>query len=106
MKNLKLKYSDHYDWLYPVPGDWHLMKTAAEVSGFKIFASKCGHKGDINQWQDLHNILTACYEALFRQAIEEFLRRTRRKIPKHFGNGWKNYVEVNITKFVGFGHRC
>ena len=74
MKNLKLKYPDHYDWLYPVPSDWHLMKTAAEVlkhiiadGGFKIFASQCGHKGDINQWQDLRNILTACYEALFRR---------------------------------------
>ena len=32
MKNLKVKYySDHYDWMYPVPGDWHLMKTAADV---------------------------------------------------------------------------
>ena len=86
MKNLKLKYPDHYDWLYPVPGDWHLMKTAAEVlkhimadGGFKIFASKCGHKGEINQWQDLHNILTACYEALFREAMEEFSKTDKEK---------------------------
>ena len=49
MKNLKSKYPDQYDWLYPVPGDWHIMKTAAEVikyvlndGGFKVFASKCG----------------------------------------------------------------
>ena len=31
MKNLKNKYSDHYDWMYPVPGDWHIMKTSTEV---------------------------------------------------------------------------
>ena len=31
MKNLKNKYSDHYKWMYPVPGDWHIMKTSAEV---------------------------------------------------------------------------
>lgn len=49
------KYPDEYDWLYPVPGDWHIMKTAAEVlkmvlndGGFKVFAAKYGHKGDIS----------------------------------------------------------
>ena len=31
IKNLKSKYPDQYKWLYPVPGDWHIMKTAAEV---------------------------------------------------------------------------
>ena len=47
MKNLKLKYPDHYDWLYPISGNWHLMKTAPEVlkhimadGWFKIFPSK------------------------------------------------------------------
>ena len=79
MKNLKVKYSDHYDWMYPVPGDWHLMKTAAEVikyilqdGGFKQFSGKCGHKGDISQWQDIHNVLAACHEALLKLAVEEF----------------------------------
>ena len=45
-----------------VSGDWHFMKTAAEVlnmvlndGGFKVFTAKCGHKGDITQWQDIHN---------------------------------------------------
>ena len=67
MKNSKVKYSDHYNWMYPVPGDWHLMKTAAEVikyvlqDGFiKQFSGKCGHKGDISQWQDIHNVVVAC----------------------------------------------
>ena len=79
MKNLKVKYGDHYEWLYPVPGDWHVMKTAAEVikhilqdGGFKQFSAKCGHKGDISQWQDIHNVLTACHEALLRLAMEEY----------------------------------
>ena len=31
MKNLKLKYGGRYDWMYPVPGDWHIMKTCSEV---------------------------------------------------------------------------
>ena len=79
MKNLKIKYSDHYEWMYPVPGDWHVMKTAAEViknvlydGGFKQFSAKCGHKGEITQWQDIHNVLTACHAALLRLAVQEF----------------------------------
>lgn len=30
-KHLQLKYNEHYNWFYPVPGDWHIMKTSAEV---------------------------------------------------------------------------
>ena len=66
MKNLKSKYRDQYDWVYPVPGDWHTMKMAGEVikyvlndEGFKVLAAKCGHKGDISQWQDIHNVIVA-----------------------------------------------
>ena len=29
MNKLKQKYSDRYDWVYPEPGDWHIMKTAS-----------------------------------------------------------------------------
>ena len=39
MENLKIKYGDHYEWLYPVPGDWHVMKTAAEVIKYKMVGS-------------------------------------------------------------------
>ena len=81
MKNLKLKYPDHYGW--PVPGDWHLMKTASEVikhiladGGFKVFLAKCGHKGDVTQWQDLHNVIIACYESLLRLAVKEYSSST------------------------------
>ena len=31
MKNLKSKYGESYEWMYPVPGDWHIMKTSADV---------------------------------------------------------------------------
>ena len=79
MKNLKSKYSDRYEWMYPVPGDWHIMKTSADVlklvlgdGGFKVFARQCGHKGDVTQWQDIHNIIVACYESLTRAAITEY----------------------------------
>ena len=37
MKNLKVKHSDNYEWMYPVPGDWHVMKTAAEVMKYVIY---------------------------------------------------------------------
>ena len=65
------EYSDHYEWMYPVPGNWHIMKTSATVlqhiladGGFKIFAKHCRHKGDVTQWQDIHNILAACHHSL------------------------------------------
>ena len=70
MKNLKNKYSDHYEWMYPVSGDWHIMKTSVDVlkhiladGGFKVFAKQCGHKGDVTQWQDIH-ILVAIHDSL------------------------------------------
>ena len=81
MKNLKSKYSDHYEWMYPVPEDWHIMKTSAEVlkhiladGVVKIFAKQCGHKGDVTQWQDIHDILAACHESLTRAAVIEYSR--------------------------------
>ena len=65
-------------YVYPVPRDWRIMKTAAKVikyvlndGGFKIFAAKCGHKEDISQWQDIHNILLGTYEASMKSAVEE-----------------------------------
>ena len=80
MNKLKQKYTDRYDWVYPVPGDWHIMKTASEVlknvlmdGGFKVLAAKCGHKGDVTQWQDIHNVLAASHEAILRSAVDEFL---------------------------------
>ena len=31
VKFLNFKYPDQYDWIYPVHGDWHILKTASEV---------------------------------------------------------------------------
>ena len=66
MKYLKIKYPGHYDWIYPVPGDWHILKTASEVikhvlqsGGFGEFSKVCGHKGEISQWKDIHNVILA-----------------------------------------------
>ena len=52
------------------------MKTAAEVLKYVLndggFRTKCGHKGDISQWQDIHNVLLATYEAFLTSAVEEY----------------------------------
>ena len=81
MSNLKLKYPGHYDWIYAVPGDWHIMKNTAEVfkailldGGFSVFARTCGHKGDVKQWQDIHNVLVAMYEAKMKYAVTQFCK--------------------------------
>ena len=42
MKNLEVKYSDHYEWMYPVPGKWHIMNTAAEVIKYVIYDGGLG----------------------------------------------------------------
>ena len=108
MKNLKSKYPDQFDWLYPVPGDWHIMKTAAEVikfvlndGGFKVFAAKCGHKGDITQWQDIHNVLLATYEALIKSAVEEY-RTVDKDINKDFWEWLKKLSSSNGDQVCHF----
>ena len=81
MSNLKLKFPEHYEWVYAVPGDWHVMKNTADLiksvlldGGFKRFSQKCGHKGDITQWQDIHNVLIALYEAKLKCAIIKYCK--------------------------------
>jgi hypothetical protein len=51
-----------------------VLKHILADGGFKIFAKECGHKGDVTQWQDIHNILVlvACHESITRAAILEF----------------------------------
>lgn len=73
-----------------MPDDWHVMKTATEVIkhvladvGFKVFASKCGHKGDTSQWQDLHNVIIA---SLCRLSVEEFNKSDNEK---EYNKFWK-----------------
>ena len=42
MKDLKVWYGDHYDWMYPVSGDRHLMKTAATVINIILYSEMVG----------------------------------------------------------------
>ena len=72
-----------------------MMKFAAEVlkyvlndGGFKVFAAKCGHK-DICQWQDIHNVLVATYEALLKSAVEEFTN-----LDKNTAEGFWKWVKI------------
>ena len=53
-----------------MPGDWHLLKLTAELKsiiwggGFKETCIECDHKKEVNQWQDIHAMLTASDEVL------------------------------------------
>ena len=83
MKNLKIKYPGHYDWIYPVPGDWHTLKTSAEVikhilqnGGFLEFSKQCGHKGEVSQWKDIHNVIMALYESLLHESVKDYVSNT------------------------------
>ena len=51
MKNLKRKDLDTFEWLFPVPGDWHFVKTVSEVlksvlwdGEFHDITANCGMK--------------------------------------------------------------
>ena len=81
VKNLKSKHVGYYDWLYPVPGDWHIMKNTSEIikkiildGGFRQISGQCGHKGEVSQWQDIHNVILATYESLLRCAVEDYCK--------------------------------
>ena len=108
MSNLKIKYPGHYDWVYTVPGDWHVMKNSAEVlkhilqdGGYASFSRKCGHKGDIAQWKDIQNVLVALCEATMKCAIIKNCNLnnlnvpgiTDDKIPDEFWTWIKTYQE-------------
>ena len=87
--------------MYPVCGDWHIMKTSAEVlkhilsdGGFKVFAKQCGHRGDVTQWKDIHNIIVACFEALTREAVMEYTKLGRENTSDKFWQ-WLDDTESN-----------
>ena len=80
--SLKEQKGETFEWLYPIPGDWHLLKLTAEVlrdimwdGGLKEFAIKCGYKANniISQWQDINLLLLATFEALMRKATTEYI---------------------------------
>lgn len=62
-----------------VHGDWHTLQLVAEIlrdmlwdGGLKQLAHDCGQKKIPTQWQDLHLLLLALYEALMRGALLEY----------------------------------
>lgn len=57
------------------------MKCAAETlrdllwdGGLSQVAKECGHLKDINQFKDIHNILSAFHEGLLREALSEHIK--------------------------------
>lgn len=58
IKKLKKERGSKYDWIHAYPGEWHELKPTSEVQrdllwngGLQPFASACGHKGELKQWQ-------------------------------------------------------
>ena len=81
MKNLKRKDLDIFEWLSPVPGDWHFIKTVSEVlksvlwdGGFHDIAANCGTK-EVLKWKDIHRILIALLEVLMNESNFKTLLR-------------------------------
>ena len=68
--------------------------------------SKYGHKGEITLWQDLHNIIIACYESLLRLAVEEYNNSDKEKESTSVGSGWRTCALKVTIKFVDFGLKC
>ncbi len=78
VKNLIKKYPDTFSWIIPVPGDWHLLKNAAETikdmiwdGGLQQLSKICKHMKDIVQWRDIHNMLSSLHECLLYEAVSE-----------------------------------
>ena len=76
IKNLMGKFPTTFSWIIPVPGDWHLLKCAAESirdmlwdGGLHQLAMSCQHMKDITQWKDVHRMLSAVHEALLHEVL-------------------------------------
>ena len=79
VKKLKHSHPDLFDWIQPYPGDWHLMKLAAETlrnvikdGGLGDLARECGYKKDLHQWKDIHRLILALYESLLHESLAEW----------------------------------
>ena len=77
--NLKTKFPDTFKWIIPMPGDWHLLKLAAESicdmlwdGGLRDLAKLCGHHKEINQWRDVHHMLLASHECLLMELVTKW----------------------------------
>ena len=71
VQNLVIKFPSSFNWILPMPGDWHMLKLAGETikdmlweGGFQDMANSCGHKKDITQWKDLHVMISAIHQAI------------------------------------------
>ena len=49
-----------------------LLKSTLLNGGFACFVRKCGHMGEVSQWQDIHQVLTAMYGAIMKLAIIQY----------------------------------
>ncbi len=118
MKQLITEYPDIYRFIVPVPGDWHLLKLASETlrdvawnGGIKELAALCGHKKDLTQWKDIHNMLSAIYENLLIQAKNEcpehiqlkqwIDEKTRDSSGDEICNFWIKYLNL-LFPYMGY----
>ena len=76
MKELQRQHPTHYRWMVVLHGDWHTLKLVAEMirdilwdGGFRQLCSECGHKKLPTQWQEVHMLLLALYQALLHKAV-------------------------------------
>ena len=79
MKKLQSQHPDQYSWVVVLHGDWHMLQLLAEIlrdilwdGGFRQMCAQCGYKKTPTQWQDLHLLLLALYQALLHKAFLEF----------------------------------
>ena len=79
MTNLIKKYPLTFNWIIPVPGDWHLLKCAAETlrdilwdGGLHDLGIACGHLKDICQFRDIHNMLSSLHESILHEAMSAY----------------------------------
>ena len=85
MQDIKSEYSADLNWLFPYPGDWHLlmnyqtclMKPFFEA-GLKDMALSCGYSaasiGKCSLFKRTHRFLLEVWKILYRFMITQFLK--------------------------------
>ena len=88
VKKLIAEHPDLFDWIQPYPGDWHLLKLAAETlrdllkdGGFSDLARDCGLNKEVNQWKDINTLLIALDESLLHESVKEWEEVKKDGIP-------------------------
>ena len=99
--NMKKRYLNRFDWVLAVHGDWHCLSLTAEIlqdllwdGGLRQLTELCGYKHQLTQWQELHLMLTALYEALLRKAVKEYRVQISLDRMTDFGNGLPRQVLI------------